>query len=48
MLRKLLAALALATVATTASAQDKPVLTVYTYESFSGEYGPGKPLQSAF
>ncbi|MDZ5450170.1 MULTISPECIES: thiamine ABC transporter substrate binding subunit [Labrys] len=48
MLRKLLAALALATVATTASAQDKPVLTVYTYESFSGEYGPGKPLQTAF
>lgn len=44
MLKKILAALTLAVLATAASAQDKPVLTIYTYESFSGEYGPGKQL----
>ncbi|CAM5769378.1 thiamine transporter substrate binding subunit [Labrys miyagiensis] len=48
MLKKILAALTLAVLATAASAQDKPVLTIYTYESFSGEYGPGKQLQTAF
>jgi thiamine transport system substrate-binding protein len=47
-LRTLFAALAFAGLATAASAQDKPVLTVYTYESFSGEYGPGQGLKNAF
>jgi len=31
-----------------AMAQDKPVLNVYTYESFTGEYGPGQALKKAF
>jgi thiamine transport system substrate-binding protein len=48
MLRKLLAALVFSSLATAASAEDKPVLTVYTYESFSGEDGPGQPLKAAF
>ena len=48
MLKKFLAALVLSALATAASAQEKPVLTVYTYESFSGEDGPGQPLKTAF
>jgi thiamine transport system substrate-binding protein len=31
-----------------AKADDRPVLTVYTYSSFAGEYGPGKKLAAAF
>jgi thiamine transport system substrate-binding protein len=31
-----------------AAAQDKPTLDVYTYESFTGEYGPGQALKKAF
>ena len=31
-----------------AEAADKPTLTVYTYESFVGEYGPGQALKKAF
>lgn len=27
---------------------DKPVLTVYTYSSFTGKYGPGKRVKEAF
>ncbi len=34
--------------ATTASAQDKPVLTVYTYDSFVSEWGPGPQIETAF
>ena len=29
-------------------AQDKPVLTVYTYGSFAGEYGPGGTVKERF
>ncbi|MHB2168453.1 thiamine ABC transporter substrate binding subunit [Alsobacter sp. R-9] len=31
-----------------ASAQDKPTLTVHTYSSFVGKYGPGKALKERF
>src|SRR5215212_6451311 len=31
-----------------AKAQEKPVLTVYTYSSFSGEYGPGSAIKERF
>jgi len=41
-------ALGLATVATAAVAQDKPVLTVLTYDSFSAEWGPGPAVEKAF
>lgn len=34
--------------ATTAIAQDKPVLTVYTYDSFVTEWGPGPVIEEAF
>jgi thiamine transport system substrate-binding protein len=42
------AALALAATLLPAAAQDKPTLTVYAYESFVGEYGPGQALKKAF
>ncbi len=31
-----------------AQAQDKPVLTVYTYSSFTGKYGPGAKIKERF
>lgn len=31
-----------------AQAQDKPTLTVYTYDSFSAEWGPGPALKTGF
>ena len=31
-----------------AAAQDKPVLTVYTYDSFASEWGPGPQVEAAF
>ena len=31
-----------------AAAQSKPVLTVYTYSSFAGKYGPGKTVKERF
>lgn len=34
--------------ASAAWAQDKPVLTVYTYNSFTSEWGPGPVLEKAF
>lgn len=34
--------------ATAATAQDKPVLTVYTYDSFITEWGPGPQVEAAF
>ncbi|MBC7141811.1 MAG: thiamine ABC transporter substrate binding subunit [Rhodobacteraceae bacterium] len=34
--------------ATTAVAQDKPVLTVYTYDSFVSDWGPGPRIEAAF
>jgi len=41
-----LAALAFTPLAVLAS--DKPVLTVYTYESFTSEWGPGPAVETAF
>ena len=41
-------ALGLATVATSATAQDKPTLTVLTYDSFTAEWGPGPAVEKAF
>jgi len=32
----------------TASAQDKPSLTVYTYDSFASQWGPGPKVETAF
>ncbi|HEX2554512.1 MAG TPA: thiamine ABC transporter substrate binding subunit [Microvirga sp.] len=43
----LAAALALG-LAVPASAQTKPVLTVYSYSSFVGKYGPGKTVKERF
>ncbi|WIY52294.1 thiamine ABC transporter substrate binding subunit [Devosia sp. YIM 151766] len=31
-----------------AFAQDKPVLTIYTYDGFASEWGPGVPLKQGF
>lgn len=47
-MRTSILALGLATVATTAIAQDKPVLTVLTYDSFTAEWGPGPAVEKAF
>lgn len=47
----ILAATALAaplTVAVPAAAQDRPELTVYTYSSFVGRYGPGTAIEERF
>lgn len=35
-------------VASSAAAQDKPVLTVYTYDSFVSDWGPGPAIEAAF
>ena len=43
----LTAALSLAAAAM-AAAQDKPVLTVYTYDSFVSDWGPGPKIEAAF
>ncbi len=32
----------------TGNAQDKPVVTVYTYDSFASEWGPGPKVETAF
>jgi len=49
MLRRLLLTFASLCLATSAAlAQDKPVLTVYTYSSFAGKYGPGKTVKERF
>ncbi|PKP68729.1 MAG: thiamine ABC transporter substrate binding subunit [Alphaproteobacteria bacterium HGW-Alphaproteobacteria-5] len=37
-----------ATAATAAAAQEKPVLTVYTYDSFVSDWGPGPQVETAF
>ena len=34
--------------ATTAMAADKPQLTVYTYDSFVSDWGPGPQVKEAF
>ena len=40
--------LAAALAATGAAAQEPPVLTVYTYDSFASEWGPGPAIEPAF
>jgi len=42
------AALFLATSSAPALAQDRPVLTVYTYDSFTADWGPGPAIEKAF
>ncbi|WP_186417973.1 thiamine ABC transporter substrate binding subunit [Bosea sp. CS1GBMeth4] len=44
----LVAALTLLLLAAPAAAQDRPVLTVYTYTSLTGKYGPGGKVKDAF
>lgn len=44
----LAAGLLLSTLTLSANAQDKPVLTVYTYDSFSSDWGPGPKIKAAF
>ena len=41
-------ALAFATLALPAAAQDKPVLNVLTYDSFAAEWGPGPAIEQGF
>ena len=38
----------LATAALALPAAAKDTLTVYTYDSFAGDYGPGKAVKAAF
>lgn len=44
----LLASAALGALTSTALAEDKPVLTVYTYDSFVSDWGPGPQIETAF
>ena len=48
MFRFALAFAALLALAVPAAAQDKPTLTVYTYDSFAAEWGPGPQLKTGF
>jgi thiamine transport system substrate-binding protein len=47
-MKNLILAAGLALTATTAVAQDRPVLTVYTYDSFITDWGPGPAVEKAF
>jgi len=47
-MRVLIAALWLVAAAGAAEAADPPVLTIYTYNSFTSEWGPGPAVQKAF
>ncbi|QJD70812.1 thiamine ABC transporter substrate binding subunit [Marinobacterium sp. LSUCC0821] len=47
-LRQSLLSIAIGTIASQAIAAEKPTLTVYTYDSFVSEWGPGPQLKSAF
>ncbi|MEL6751982.1 MAG: thiamine ABC transporter substrate-binding protein, partial [Pseudomonadota bacterium] len=47
-MRAHLTALALTLASTTAFAADKPVLNVYTYDSFIADWGPGPKVEAAF
>ncbi|MGC6453304.1 MAG: thiamine ABC transporter substrate-binding protein, partial [Candidatus Puniceispirillaceae bacterium] len=42
------AAIAMALTSLSALAADKPVLTIYTYDSFASEWGPGPAVEKAF
>jgi thiamine transport system substrate-binding protein len=48
MLRLLLTVISLGLATGLAHAQSKPTLTVYTYSSFAGKYGPGKTVEDRF
>ena len=48
MIKPFLFAAGLSFVASVAAAQDKPVLTVYTYDSFVTDWGPGPKVEEAF
>jgi thiamine transport system substrate-binding protein len=45
---RLALAVLLALAALPATAEDKPTLTVYTYDSFAADYGPGPALKQGF
>lgn len=47
-MKNLILAAGLALTATSVAAQDKPVLTVYTYDSFVSDWGPGPAVEKAF
>ncbi|WGI21717.1 thiamine ABC transporter substrate binding subunit [Amylibacter sp. IMCC11727] len=47
-MKNLILAAGLSAIATLAGAQDKPVLTVYTYDSFVSDWGPGPAVEKAF
>lgn len=47
-MRVLIAALCFLATAGTVAAADPPVLTIYTYNSFTSEWGPGPAVQKAF
>ncbi len=47
-MKSTLIATGLLALASTAQAQEKPVLTVYTYDSFVAEWGPGPQIEAAF
>lgn len=47
-LRQSLIAVAVSTIASQTMAAEKPTLTVYTYDSFVSEWGPGPQLKTAF
>ncbi len=47
-MRSLLTLAFSAALTTAAFAADKPVLTVYTYDSFTAEWGPGPKVEAAF
>ncbi len=48
MIRPILFAAGLCLGASAVAAQDKPVLTVYTYDSFVSDWGPGPKVEAAF
>ena len=47
-MKTILIASGLLAMATSAIAQEKPVLTVFTYDSFNTEWGPGPQIEEAF
>ena len=47
-MKTLLLAAGLTAMTTLAHSQDKPVLTVYTYDSFVTDWGPGPAIEKAF
>ena len=47
-MRQTLLALAVALLSSAAYAQDRPTLTVYTYDSFTADWGPGPKIEESF